>query len=192
MLESPDLKAVNDPEWLINLPSTETVQVRNFAASEADRMRIDSSQEAMAFNLNTPGSASKTEQEQCRITNEYRMMMGRYAVRLHDPMTKAANDHCNDMSTLGFFSHTSPVEGKRSPYDRLVRQGMRPDGASENIAINSSPIGAHKAWLKSPGHHRNILGSAWRIMGPGHVGRYWCQNFAAGDSSTPRTGATDR
>lgn len=179
----PELLVDPEPQWLIHLPAEETVTVRNLAEDEADRLRIDASLRTMAENENSPGVASRTEQEQCRITNEYRVMMGRHAVRLYDRMTLAAHDHCNDMSTLGFFSHMSPVEGKRTPWDRMARQGMQPLGASENIAINRSPLGAHQAWLRSPGHHRNLLGSAWRLMGPGHVGRYYCQKFSTGDSA---------
>jgi uncharacterized protein YkwD len=192
MLESPDMASQEAPLWLFHLPEADTIRVKDMAENEEDRRRLTTSAETLKRNLAEPGSATAAEQEQCRITNEYRIMMGRYAVRIYDPMAKASHDHCNDMSTIGFFSHTSPVEGKRTPYDRLVRQGMRPNGASENIAINSSPLGAHNAWCRSPGHHRNLLGSSWRIMGPGNVGRYYCQNFGISDSATPRTGATDK
>ena len=172
-----------DPGWILHLPESEAVTIRTLATSANDRKRIDRSAEVLALNEKSYGPATRNERDQCRVTNAYRLMMGRWAVRLHDPMTRASHDHCNDMSRLGFFSHTSPVEGKRTPYDRMVLQGMDASGVSENIAINSGPEGAHRAWLHSPGHHRNILGSSWRIMGPGNVGRYWCQNFAVADRS---------
>jgi uncharacterized protein YkwD len=109
------------------------------------------------------------------------MMMGRFAVRVHAPMVRASRGHCQDMTRLGFFAHDSPVEGKRTPSDRLAREGMTPSGAGENIAISGGPASAHAAWLTSPGHHRNILNPAWRLMGPGNDGRHWCQVFSVAD-----------
>lgn len=172
-----------DPSpWIMFLPERGVrLGIRNVATSLPERKRIDQSAGVVERNEKSPGVATRGEIAQCRITNEYRLMMGRWAVRLYDPLVKASHGHCEDMSRLGFFSHTSPVPGKRSPYDRVVKAGMAPSGASENIAMNSGPLGAHNAWVHSPGHHRNILGRSWRLMGPGNVGRYWCQNFSVSD-----------
>ncbi|NRA97592.1 MAG: CAP domain-containing protein, partial [Planctomycetes bacterium] len=179
------------PEWMMHLPMRgERLTIRNVATSDADRTRIDKSTAVMKRNESKPGDATRGETSQCRITNEYRVMMGRWAVRLYNPLVEASHGHCADMSRLGFFSHTSPVPGKRTPYARAVKAGMAPSGASENIAINRGPLGAHNAWVHSPGHHRNILGRSWRLMGPGNVGRYWCQNFALSDRNV--TDAYDR
>lgn len=182
----------NPAPWLMALPKPGTrLSIRNIALSLAERERIDRSIEIMANNPKNPGTATRGEIAQVRITNDYRIMMGRWAVRLYERLTLASHGHCEDMSRLGFFSHTSPVPGKRTPYDRIVRTGMQPSGASENIAINSGPLGAHNGWVHSPGHHRNILGRSWRLMGPGNVGRYWCQNFSVADRNEVRKPATD-
>lgn len=173
--------------WLMHLPNKGVkITIRNIANSAQDRQRIDTSDIVMAKNARSPSEAHRGESAQCRITNDYRIMMGRWAVRLYDPLIRASHGHCNDMSTRGFFSHTSPVEGKRTPSDRIRKEGMNPVGASENIAINGGPQGAHNAWVHSPGHHRNILGRAWRLMGPGNVGRYWCQNFCVSDRNADK------
>ncbi|MEE2712353.1 MAG: FHA domain-containing protein [Planctomycetota bacterium] len=172
--------------WMMHLPAQgERLTIRNVAMSEADRTRIEKAASVMKRNAANPGEATRGEISQCLITNEYRVMMGRWAVRLYDPLVNASHGHCADMSRLGFFSHTSPVAGKRTPFARIVKAGMAPSGASENIAINRGPLGAHNAWVHSPGHHRNILGRSWRLMGPGNVGRYWCQNFTVSDRNVP-------
>jgi len=172
------------PGWLMHLPAEGTpLTVRTIAVSQSDRDRIDQAVRVISANKDRPGVATRGEIAQCRITNEYRVMMGRWAVRLYDPLTKASHGHCADMGKVGFFAHMSPVPGKASPMDRVVLEGMAPSGVSENIAINSGPQGAHNAWVHSPGHHRNILGRAWRLMGPGNVGRHWCQNFSVRDNN---------
>jgi hypothetical protein len=52
-------------------------------------------------------------------------------------------------------------------------------GISENIAMNpGGPMGAHRAWIHSSGHHRNILSKAWRLLGSGNSGSLWTQNFS--------------
>jgi uncharacterized protein YkwD len=173
------------PPWLMSLPPPGTpLTIRNISISRADKQRIDRSLAVMMANQQATGTATRGEAEQCRITNEYRVMMGRWAVRLYDPLIKASHGHCADMARVGFFAHASPVPGKATPRDRAVKEGMAPSGVSENIAMNRGPLGAHNAWVHSPGHHRNILGRSWRLMGPGNIGRYWCQNFSVRDNNT--------
>lgn len=172
-----------DAAWLMNLPKDDTLFIRNVATSDRDRERLDKSVEVMALNESQPGKAERGEVVQTRITNEYRLLLGRWALRIYDPMVVASHGHCVDMERLGFFAHTSPVKGKRTPSDRLRAAGMRAMGAGENIARSGGPQGAHNGWIRSPGHHRNILGQAWRLMGPGHSGRLWCQVFSVSDGN---------
>jgi uncharacterized protein YkwD len=169
--------------WLMNLPKGEHLTIRTVATSALDRERIDASEKVMEVNESSPGVATRGEQAQCRITNQYRLLMGRWALRLYDRLLLAARGHCEDMEKLGFFSHTSKVPGKESPIDRVRREGMDPAGLSENIAIAGGPEGAHNGWCHSPGHHRNILGAGWRLLGPGNAGAKWCQNFSVSDQN---------
>jgi pSer/pThr/pTyr-binding forkhead associated (FHA) protein len=167
--------------WIQQLPDSKDVNITTFATDAKDRERIDTSAEVLKLNESKPGVASAGEREQCRITNEYRLMMGCWAVRLYDRLTRAARGHCDDMTRFSFFAHDSPVEGKHTPLDRVTLQGMQPEGLSENIAIAGGAGQAHNGWTHSPGHHRNILMPAWRILGPGNSGRHWCQNFSIRD-----------
>ncbi len=167
--------------WIMQLPDGKDVNIANVATDPKDRERIDGSAEVLKLNEAKPGVANAGEREQCRITNEYRLMMGCWALRLYDRLTHAARGHCEDMTRFGFFAHDSPVEGKHTPLDRVTLQGMKPEGLSENIAIAGGAGQAHSGWVHSPGHHRNILMPAWRMLGPGNNGRHWCQNFSIRD-----------
>ncbi len=169
------------PQWLTSLPATEEVTLKTIATSIDDRTRIDQSAKIMADNVSDPGGSSKGEQDEAKITNDYRVMLGRWALRVYAPLVRAARGHTEDMSRLGFFAHESPVEGKKTPWERMKREGMDPVGASENIAQAGGPSGAHSGWCHSSGHHRNLLSPEWRIFGVGNTGGLWCQNFAVAD-----------
>lgn len=167
-----------EPEWLLALPKAGKLTVRNFAWSLDERDRIDRSLAVIAANAEQT-VPTKGELDQINITNEYRFMYGRWALAVNDALTKASRGHCQDMSKLGFFAHDSPVKGKETPSKRAVAEGYPTPAVGENIAINSGPEGAHNAWIRSPGHHRNILRERYRVMGPGNSGRYWCQLFGS-------------
>ncbi len=145
---------------------------------DADEMRLLLySKEVMEANPTVAGDIRATEREQVRVTNEYRMMFGRRAVRLVDKLVLSSRGHGEEMGRLGYFSHYSPTPGRRSPGDRMRLAGYT-YGVSENIAAGASaPLGAHKQWCHSSGHHRNILTAGWTEMGTGHHGRLWTQNF---------------
>jgi uncharacterized protein YkwD len=130
------------------------------------------------------------EREQVRVTNEYRLMMGGRrspagdvhpirALRIHPQLVQAARGHSSDMATLGFFDHfNTRVPAKRTPDDRIKLAGYPMLGCSENIAQGqSTPDGAHGRWLRSSGHHRNLLTPGWVEMGSGQSGSFWTQNY---------------
>ncbi len=122
---------------------------------------------------------SVEEREQVRITNDYRVMMGRPAVEISLTLTDCARGHSAEMTGLGYFAHESPNPERRSPSDRARLAGY-PGGAAENISLGSAaPMATHIAWYNSSGHHRNILGPGHRCMGAGKDGRHWTQNFGS-------------
>ena len=93
-----------------------------------------------------------------------------------DPaLCAAARDHAHDMETSNFFSHESPLPGKRTIGDRAQRLGTKADG--ENIAHGPS-VGADavRMWWYSPGHHKNMLGN-YRRVGLGRSGTLWTMMF---------------
>lgn len=117
------------------------------------------------------------ERQQVKITNNYRIMMGRPALEIHPCLVESARGHSNEMTVLGYFAHESPVEKNRTPSDRAHNAGYD-GGAAENISLGSNtPQATHDAWYNSSGHHRNILGADHVAMGSGLDGQHWTQNF---------------
>ena len=55
-------------------------------------------------------------------------------------------------------------------------------GVTENIALVDGAQGAHDAWCRSSGHHRNLLNPRHTEFGIGANGRYWVQNFGSGST----------
>lgn len=107
--------------------------------------------------------------------NRVRIALGLAAVRIDPKLGNAARDHSQDMHTLGFFAHESPVEGKHTFGDRASRAGT--SASSENIAQgHDTGESAVEGWWYSPGHHKNMLGGHGRT-GLGRYERTWTQLF---------------
>jgi uncharacterized protein YkwD len=182
--EAPEFPAL--PGYYTLLPAEKApLTVRSLALDAAEREKIDASVAIMEKN-GFHETASKGEIDQCRFTNEYRVMLGRRAVVLYGPLVAASRGHCQDMTRYSFFAHESPVPGKRSPADRMRLAGVDPRGGGENIAVSSGPQGAFEGWRRSSGHHRNMVEAGWRYLGVGNDGRYWCQLFISGDGNLKR------
>ena len=107
--------------------------------------------------------------------NRLRIRSGLNALRLDVKLCSAARDHSKDMVEHRFFSHTSPLPGKRTVGDRARLAGT--SGGGENIAAGQqNSRGALRAWWYSPGHHKNLMGSYGRV-GLGKHGSHWTQMF---------------
>jgi hypothetical protein len=153
------------------------LDLRTFYRTPEEEELLRYSREVMEHNAALTGDIREVEREQVRVTNEYRMMFGRWAVRLHEKLVLAARGHSEEMARIPFFGHFSPTPGRRTPYDRMKLAGYD-YGVSENIVAGaSSPLGAHDRWCHSSGHHRNILMSAWTEMGTGQHGGLMTQNY---------------
>lgn len=72
-----------------------------------------------------------------RQVNEVRCDRGLAPLAADEAVTRAAAYHSGDMVVRGFFSHESPVAGRRTPSDRLDQVGARHSRAAENIARTS-------------------------------------------------------
>ena len=67
-----------------------------------------------------------------------------------------------DMQKHDFFSHLSPLPGKKTPFERAKR--FDTTAAAENILVGKqSGPAAIQVWFLSPGHHRNLLGPFRRV-----------------------------
>jgi uncharacterized protein YkwD len=136
----------------------------------------------LAFNERVPTSANREERDNVRAVNEYRMMMGRAAVKIEERLVRAARGHSRHMNQNGYFAHEAPAgfPALATPGLRARRQGYG-GGVGENIAWGT-PSGrdAFRAWFGSSGHHRNMLGRGWTEMGAGRSApSHWTQLFGA-------------
>jgi uncharacterized protein YkwD len=125
-----------------------------------------------ALAVATPASAAPVpwqtlQTEIVKWTNHQRARHGCRPVRTDNRLIRAARDHSAWMARTRQFSHTGVggstfvVRVKRAGYARPL---------SENIAYGY-PTGAAvvNAWMKSPGHRRNLLNCRATTVGVGAV-----------------------
>lgn len=112
--------------------------------------------------------------------NGVRAAKGLRPLALDPQLSAIANSHGVDMATRDYFDHDSP-EGV-SPFDRMKRANYRYGYAGENIALDSDPTSAHRAFLGSPEHRENMLESHYARVGiaavPTDKGEYFVVDFS--------------
>lgn len=135
---------------------------------EADRTRA-------AANVEAKEKLDPEEWRLVEITNEYRLLHGFNVMQIDVALCEAARMHSKDMAENNFFSHASPLAGKKTPQDRAALHGAT--CRSENIYQGSEKgEEAFWGWFQSEGHHKNMLGVNGKI-GIGRHGRFWTENF---------------
>ena len=123
-------------------------------------------------------SASGAVAEVVELVNAERAKVGCSPVKVNTTLTKAAQDHSEDMAASGSMSHTGS-DGS-SPGDRITRAGYGWSTYGENVAYGySTPEQVMTGWMNSPGHKENILNCAFKEIGVGlaQPGSYWTQDF---------------
>jgi uncharacterized protein YkwD len=92
-------------------------------------------------------------------------------LRSREGLSRAAAGHARDMVQRRFFSHTTP-DG-RGLLDRILHSGYLRRFGSWRIGENlgwgwgrgASPRLIVRAWMRSPGHRRNILARRFNDAG---------------------------
>jgi uncharacterized protein YkwD len=115
------------------------------------------------------------------LVNAQRAKSGLAPVAWHDQVAAAAQAHSADMAAMNRMSHTGS-DGSNAG-DRLHRAGFTWQSWGENIAagLNSNEA-VFDAWMASPDHRRQILGS-YTYIGDGAVAAgdgtvYWTMDLA--------------
>ncbi len=119
--------------------------------------------------------ANASQKKFSNLLNDQRAIMGLSPLLLEQQLSAAAWGHSNDMRTGGFFSHTSPVPGKRTPADRARKAKFTGRWTGENIFMGSpSYTSAYNGWFGSDGH-RFIMFTRGNsnVLGVGVDGGYW-------------------
>lgn len=133
---------------------------------------------ARAASSLKPGAWQKRILKQ---TNKHRKKHGCKKLKNNKKLRKAARKHSKRMAKSRTLSHQLPGEPPLGT--RITRAGYRNwRGVAENIAYGyGSPKAMVKAWMKSPGHRKNILNCRYRHLGVGVIlkgGVPWAtQNF---------------
>jgi len=157
------------------------VSALTICVSAAEKSALDRDARTMRENETKASSASAAERAQLRVTNDYRLMMGRRALALDERLLLSARDHCQEMYKCGYFGHSGATPETRSLPLRVRARGFTTDMVGENIARATSPQHAHSLWLHSSGHHRNILNEMWTVAGSAVAGDLFTQNFGAAE-----------
>lgn len=167
-MDDEDLRAFvlkNHVEGSFLLPQRERFDVTRKAAAEMAAVE--------KANADCGRWASGPMKAFATILNKERCIMGMIPLRLEEKLSDATRGHSEDMARLGFFAHKSPVEGKKTPWDRAKLAGFEGSGAGENIFMGStSPDAAYSAWFGSDGH-RFIMFGGGNVLGVGIAGNHW-------------------
>lgn len=136
----------------------------------------ESDRRTLTKNVELGRDLPPSEVEGNRRLNDIRLLAGLGACLTDPKLCAASRDHSKDMSELGFFSHTSPVDGKQSFGQRASNFGT--SAHAENIAMGqTTPQAAIEGWWYSPGHHRNMMGAGHARVGLGRTANHWTQLF---------------
>jgi hypothetical protein len=97
-------------------------------------------------------------------TNEARRDVGLPSLEEHPLLAKSARLKADDMLKNDYFEHTSPAGV--SPWKWFDTAGYVYVYAGENLAIDfTTGESVHTAWMRSPGHRRNIVSDTYRHIG---------------------------
>jgi uncharacterized protein YkwD len=136
------------------------------------------------------GDRARVAAEMLRRINDLRRRAGLPPFVPHPLLDRLSQEHADDMLMRSYSGHWTP-EGL-GPSDRAWAAGYR-SGIGENIVEQRFSVeDALEAWLKSPGHRRNILDPDCREVGlglavgagydaaPGGYRVIWVQSFGRG------------
>lgn len=109
------------------------------------------------------------------LLNRRRASRGVRKLRHNRRLASAARAHAADMVSRDYFAHTTP--NGVSFLDRILKTNYATASSGyavgENLAWGSYQLGTPRlivrAWMRSPGHRRNILDGRFREIGIGVV-----------------------
>ncbi|MEV4333696.1 CAP domain-containing protein [Streptomyces sp. NPDC049597] len=128
-----------------------------------------------------PSTAAPASGDVARVVelvNSERSKAGCSPVTLNEKLSKAAQDHSEDMAAHRNMSHTGS-DGSDAG-ERITRAGYNWSTYGENVAYGyETPESVMAGWMSSPGHRENILNCAFKEIGVGlaQPGDYWTQDF---------------
>lgn len=122
-----------------------------------------SSKEKMREVVSVEGALNEEEEETLKLINEYRKQNGLNELKPISKLQEIAKLKADDIVENEYFSHISQNLG--TPFEMLQDNGIDYTKAGENLAGNTKPEGAVKAWINSPSHNENLLKSEYEYTG---------------------------
>ncbi len=105
------------------------------------------------------------------LANQARALAGAGPLKWDAALAAAARTHCLHMAAEGVISHQYADEPEIS--ERAAQAGAHFSVIEENVALAPDPASIHDAWMRSPGHRRNLLNPQVDRVGVAVVaGRY--------------------
>lgn len=106
------------------------------------------------------------------LANAERVTHGAHPLAFDESLCEAARQHSQEMASLSYFDHLSPVHGLESPADRWERfNASTPTSYTigENLFYGSEAdvTWGHRSLMASPEHRANILNPAFSKAGVG-------------------------
>jgi len=133
-------------------------------------------QEVIAGNVEFREQLSADEALGIDACNRRRLVLGLNPLAVDMKLVACSRDHSNDMLTMGFFAHESPVAGKTTPWDRA--KNFETSASGENIAAGYGDGNAvTMGWWYSPGHLKNMMGRGHNRIGLGQQQQHYTQMF---------------
>jgi len=119
-------------------------------------------------------AVNKLEYAVIKRMNTVRKAHGRSPLRAATRLNRAGHRHVVNMARNGYFAHRW---SNGDPFGTWIRRywpgsGYRSWSAGENLYWEGPSTTARRvvrAWMRSPGHRRNLLSREWRRVGVGAV-----------------------
>ena len=145
------------------------------AKQNAKRVTAEAAAAACPGAETTPARETMNDAERsvlCLLNLE-RRSRGLGRLRSNSRLADAATSHSRDMVRRRYFSHVSPGGGTMG--ERIRETGYLSRARSYSIGENlawgtgelASPLKIMEAWMRSPGHKRNILHPRFEEVGIG-------------------------
>lgn len=149
--------------------------------ADVKKPEYDGARAILDFNEGLQGGMLTDEDKRhVRVLNDYRLMLGKGAVKINLQLVEATTRHSQYMEKIGQIGHN--MDGHpdgRTPQDRAKRAGFGGSVAENCLMGSADGDAAVWQWYNAAEHHRNMIGNH-TIIGCGHAGVYWCQNFSGG------------
>ncbi|TKJ29178.1 hypothetical protein CEE39_09365 [bacterium (candidate division B38) B3_B38] len=106
--------------------------------------------------------------EMLKLINKERQNLGLPLLKFNLELSRIAQHHCEEIAEFNKLTHTSPVYGYNLA-ERIQVTFPSAKKMAENVGVGRHPLSAHKRFMDSPAHRKNILDPEFKEVGIGIV-----------------------